>query len=79
MTVEPLTQMQQARPFRPYRIHLADGRFLDVEHPDFLARSPSGRKAIVYKRDETWEVIDLLLVASLEVLNGEHTTPGTAK
>lgn len=72
MTVEQLQGVQQAKPFRPYRIHMADGRSLDVFHPDFVARSPAGRGAIVYKPDETFEVIDLLLVASLEVLNGQH-------
>lgn len=71
MTVEQLIQMQRAQPFRPYRIHLADGRHLDVKHPDFLARSPAGRTAMVYKDDETFEVIDLLLVTSLEVVNGD--------
>ena len=70
MTADHLTQMMRAQPFRPFRIHLADGRSLDVSHPDFVARSPGGRTAIVYKADETFEVIDLLLVASLEVLNG---------
>jgi hypothetical protein len=72
MTVEQLIQFQHAQPFRPYRIHLADGRHLDVGHQDFLARSPAGRTAIVCKRDETFELIDLLLVASLEVLNGNR-------
>lgn len=72
MTVEQLVQMQRAQPFRPYRIHLADGRHVDVEHPDFVARSPTGRTAIVYKADETSEVIDLLLVSSLEVLDGKE-------
>jgi len=71
MTVEQLQAIQHAQPFRPYRIHIADGRNLDVHHPDFVARSPTGRGAIVYKSDETFEVIDLLLVASLEVLNGQ--------
>jgi len=74
MTVEQLIQIQRAQPFRAYRIHLADGRHLDVEYPDFLARSPSGRTAIVYKSDETFEVIDLLLVSSLEVLNGQKAS-----
>jgi hypothetical protein len=72
MTIEQLTQMQHTLPFRPYRIHLADGRHLDVRHQDFVARSPAGRTAIVYKEDETWEVIDLLLVSSLAVLNGKR-------
>ncbi|MCK4343178.1 MAG: hypothetical protein KAY37_15800 [Phycisphaerae bacterium] len=72
MTVEQLVQVQRAQPFRAYRIHLADGRHLDVGHPDFLARSPSGRTAIVYKVDETFEIIDLLLVSSLEILDGKE-------
>ncbi len=71
MTVEQLIQVLHAQPFRRFRIHLADGRHLDVDHPDFLARSPGGRTAIVYGSDETFEVIDLLLVCSLEVLDGK--------
>jgi hypothetical protein len=50
---------------------MADGRSLDVHHPDFVARAPTGRGIIVYKPDDTFEVVDLLLVASLEVLNGQ--------
>ena len=69
MTVEQFQAVQHAQPFRPYRIHMADGRSLDVHHPDFVARSPAGRGVIVYKLDETFEVVDLRLVASLEVLD----------
>jgi len=75
MTIEQLMQMQRAQPFRAYRIHLADGRSLEVAHPDFVARSPSGRTVIVYKIDETFEVVDLLLVSSHEVMNGKETSP----
>ena len=57
--------------FRPYRIHRADGRSLDVHHPDFVARAPTGRTITVYKLDDTSEIVDLLLVAGLEVLNGQ--------
>jgi len=77
MTVEQLQAMQHAQPFRPYRIHMAEGRSLDVQHPDFVARSPTGRAAIVCKPDETFEYVDLLLVASLEVLNGQSTPKRT--
>jgi hypothetical protein len=62
--------MLRATPFRPFRIHLADGHHLTVENRDFLMRSPSGRSAILYNPDDTFEVIDLLLVTTLEVLNG---------
>ena len=71
MTIEQVLQKQHAQPFRPYRIHLADGRHLDVQHPDFLARSPSGRTATVYTSDDGSEVIDLLLVTSLEDRDGK--------
>ena len=50
---------------------MANGRNLDVHHPDFVARARTGRCVIVYKLDDTFEVVDLLLVASLEVLNGQ--------
>lgn len=69
MTSEQFIAVLRATPFRPFRIHLADGRNLTVDHPDFIMRSPSGRSAILYKRDDTFEVIDLLLVSTLEVLN----------
>lgn len=72
MTIEQLLSFQNATPFHPYRIHLADGRSLEVRHRDFLARSPGGRTAIVYKPNDMFEVIDWLLVTSLETLNG-HT------
>jgi hypothetical protein len=70
MTTEQLIRHIRAQPFRRFRIHLADGRHLDVKHPDFIARSPGGRTAVVYTSDDTAETVDLLLVTSLETLNG---------
>jgi hypothetical protein len=66
MTIEQLRKMHEARPFQPFRIHMADGRHLDVVHPEFLAHSPSGRTISVATPDDVFEVIDLLLVTSLE-------------
>jgi len=63
--------MHHAQPFRPFRMHLADGRNILVKHPDFLAYTPTGRTVIVTRLDETYEVIDLLLVATLEVVDGK--------
>jgi hypothetical protein len=42
-----------------------------VNHRDFLASSPSGRTIIVYQPDDSFNVIDLLLVTDLEVSNGK--------
>jgi hypothetical protein len=71
MTVEQLKQVWKADPFRPFSIHLADGRSIAVDHRDFLTTSPSGRTIIVYQPDDSFNVIDLLLVTDLEVSNGK--------
>jgi hypothetical protein len=47
MTVQQLNSVLHAEPFRPFTIHMADGRSLDVRHRDFVTRSPSGRTIIV--------------------------------
>ena len=67
MTIEQVRRLYDARPFKPFVIHLADGRRIRVEHPEFMASAPSGRTIIVYQPDDSFNVIDLLLVTDLEV------------
>jgi hypothetical protein len=66
MTVEQLRRAHQAHPFHPFDIHLADGRHLPVDHPELLAITPSGRTIGVGLKDETIEIVDLLLVTSIK-------------
>jgi len=66
MTIEQLRRLHLAQPFQPFDIHLADGRTLSVEHPEFLSQSPTGRTFVVAHPDGSHEVVDLLLVVSLE-------------
>ena len=73
MTIEQIRRFHRAQPFLPFRIHLADSRHMDVKHPEVLAISPAGRTFAV-EIDGAFEVIDLLLVVSLELLNG-HARP----
>ena len=73
MTVEQLRKMHRARPFQPFEIHLADGRSLPVEHPEFLAITPPGRTIGVGLRDGIIEVVDLLLVTSLKARSNSRT------
>jgi hypothetical protein len=71
VTIDQLRKLHQARPFQAFRMHLADSRSLDVVHPELLAISEPGRTVIVVTGDKSlYEVVDLLLVTSLEVLNG---------
>jgi hypothetical protein len=68
--------LHQARPFQPFDIHLADGRTLAVEHPEFLAQSPTGRTIGVGRPDGTIETVDLLLVVSLKARPPSSPRPG---
>jgi hypothetical protein len=77
MTMDQLQNVWKAQPFRPFVIHLADGRQIKVVHPDFLSRSPSGRSIVVHQPDESFNVIDLLLVTDLELRsNGQRRRRG---
>jgi hypothetical protein len=71
MTIDQLRQVWKADPFRAFTIHLADGRDIMVNHRDFLMPSPSGRTIIVYQPDDSFNVVDLLLVTDLAVSNGK--------
>ncbi len=51
-------------PFEPFVIRLADGRSLPVPHPDFVALTP--RRAIVGAEDDSWSVVEPLLIVSLD-------------
>ena len=67
MTVDQLKSVMHAQPFRPFTLHMGDGRSFLVKHPDFISRSPSGRTIIVHGDDEGHNVLDMLLVTELEV------------
>jgi hypothetical protein len=72
MTANQIRKLHQARPFQAFRINLADSRSLVVSHPELLLINEGGRTIIVVTGDENlYEVVDLLLVTSLEVLNGQ--------
>jgi hypothetical protein len=67
MTVEQLKNVVRAQPFRPFTIHTGDGRAFLVKHPDFISRSASGRTVIVHGDDESFSILDMLLVTELEI------------
>lgn len=67
MTTEAFYDRHTTRPFQPFTIRLGDGPALRVDHPEFLAYAPKGRTTVVYRRDGSFQVIDLLLVTGLDV------------
>lgn len=65
MAIEALRAALRSQPFRAFDLCLADGRSLPVAHPEFVGMSPQGRTISVWLNDGSFEIVDLLLVASL--------------
>jgi len=73
MTIEQIRQHYNARPFQPFSLRLADGRKVPVSQPELMAIFPSARTIFVAGRNESHDIIDLLLVKSVHVGNGRLT------
>ncbi|HEY5315569.1 MAG TPA: hypothetical protein VIK18_23765 [Pirellulales bacterium] len=76
MTIEQLRGVLDAKPFRPFLLHLADGRSLSVPHRDFISHAPNGRTLIVYNTGDGFSIVDLLLVTELEVVGAAAEAGG---
>lgn len=74
MTIEQMRHHHRAQPFQPFILHIADGGRVRIDHPEFLAFSPTGRTIMVGFPDGTIRAIDLLMVTQIEVppTNGRH-------
>ena len=70
MTLDTIRYLYEARPFRPFALHLADGRNVAVQHPEVLAFAPAGRTIVVVLPDNGVRIIDLELVTEVEVKPG---------
>jgi hypothetical protein len=76
MRVDEIRAALTKRPFRSFLVRLADGRAIRIEHPDFALLSPDGRTLIAYQRDNSFNIIDVMLVLDLEI--GPPPTPAQA-
>lgn len=76
MRVGEIRETLRKQPFRPFRIHLADGRQFPIDHVDFLLISRSERSIVVADLNGGYEIIDPMLVASLSVAEEATESPG---
>jgi hypothetical protein len=79
MNIENIRQAVSSRPFIPFKIHLADGRTLAVQSPEFIYLFPFGRMILVVEPSGQWHHIDTLLATGLEYaqmphMSGPHTS-----
>ena len=64
MDIPGIRQALHNEPFAPFTIRLVDGRQIPVPHPDFVAVGP--RRVIVVAEDNSWTVLEPLLIVSLD-------------
>ena len=72
MDLQGIREALQRRPFEPFAMRLADGRSLNVRHPEMVA--VGRRRIIVVQPDDSWSVVEPLMVVSLDY-NGDESTP----
>lgn len=77
MTIDRLHEVHRAEPFKPYVLEMADGKEIQVSHPELVALNPKNPRTIaVAVPDGGFKIVDLLLVASIHVKNGRHVSKG---
>jgi hypothetical protein len=76
LTAEHLRAVCRATPFRPFSLHLADGREISVQHPEFIFSLPSGRTIIVTQPDDAMNIIDVQLVTDVEFKSAAQGAAG---
>jgi hypothetical protein len=79
MTIEQLQNVHRAEPFKPFTLHLADGKNVHVPHREFLSHSPSGRTVIVYGDGERFDILDVLMITRIEVLDRKGSSKRNGK
>lgn len=67
MQLAPVRELHDATPFRPFRIHLSDGRDFPVQHREYMGIFPDGTMLLVLLPDGATETIDLFQATSVTV------------
>ena len=64
MDLQGIRDALRRRPFEAFSVRLAGGRDLPVTHPEAIALGQ--RRIIVVHPDDSWSVVEPLLVVSLD-------------
>ena len=78
MSSSSIRRLVDAAPFRPFEIHLAEGRAIPVHHREFIMISPADLDFVVYQPDGAIDVIATNLVTGLK-LKAPRRKPSSQK
>jgi hypothetical protein len=73
MNVETIRELDEVRPFQPFVLHLADGRNVKVDHPEFIAIAPDGDTVVVFKSGGGVRLLDTPLITEAEKFPGRRS------
>lgn len=79
MTLDAIRDQNRARPFRPFVIHMADGRKFRIVHPDFLGIT--GHRTVFVGRVDSdgFDILDAMLVTGIEVIDSKQKRNGRGR
>jgi hypothetical protein len=73
MTSDQIRNALRSEPFKPFVLKTTGGRQYPVRHPEMVLLSPSGRTLALADSEDTFVVIDVLMVESLNPMrNGQN-------
>ena len=63
-----IRELLQAIPFRPFVIHIADGRTFRIDYPEFVLASPSNQSQIIVEEPDKDRLhhLSVLLITGIE-------------
>lgn len=65
--MSPTELRKVMRAFKPFVIHLSDGRNFEVPNPEWVFLTPSQKSLFIHDRDGSFEIVNLRLITSVEV------------
>lgn len=78
MTIEQFRTALKTRPFKPFKVHVADQHVIEIRHPELALMTEGGRTVYINTAGENMEIIDLLLVTRL-TFSENGSTPRRGK
>ena len=72
MTVKAIREFYDSEPFRPFTIHLADGRHVEVPHREFFFIHPGEDTVIVALPEGGFRMISSALITEIAAKKTER-------
>ena len=75
MTGDELKRLLRGSAFRPFTVY-ANGKSFRISHPEFAALTgPGGTLVILHRGDNGVDLVDVSLIARVEVHDPQHRKP----